>query len=277
MLPAASSSVRDATDRLRSIRRARYGARVPRSVLALDLDLDLFSGPFDLLLALVLREEVDLAEVPLLAICVAYLDGDDDLDLEAASEFLVLVASLCELKSRLLLPGEELGDDLSPEEAAEELAERLREYARVKAGAAWLAARQAEIGRRIFRTGRPALAPPRATDRPLSAEDPARLVDAVRRLLEPPQQVDISHLPKRMLPVSVFVDRLRTLLAARSRFEFDEAVVGMDRMSQAVAFWALLELYRRDEVDVAQPVQFGPIMVAVRDAQAPRRISEAVA
>ena len=76
------------------------------SVAELDLDLDVFQGPFDLLLAVLLREEISLAEVPLGEIVASYVDhlGETgDLDLEAVTEFLVLVAALCELKSRRLL------------------------------------------------------------------------------------------------------------------------------------------------------------------------------
>ncbi len=98
----------------------------------LDLDLEVFSGPFDLLLTLVLKEEVDLMEVELADVVVSYLDfleSRGELDLEAATEFLVLIAALLELKSRLMLPGEEAEelDELAPAEAAEELVERLRE------------------------------------------------------------------------------------------------------------------------------------------------------
>ena len=101
----------------------------------LELDLDVFAGPFDLLLSLVLREELDLLEVELAEIVLAYVDhleAEGELDLEAATEFLVLIAALLELKSRLMLPGEELPDDLDalgPAEAAEELLERLLQYA----------------------------------------------------------------------------------------------------------------------------------------------------
>ena len=76
----------------------------------LELDLDVFAGPFDLLLTLILREEVDLLEVDLADIVISYIDHLDrrgELDLEAATEFLVLIAALLELKSRLLLPGDE--------------------------------------------------------------------------------------------------------------------------------------------------------------------------
>ena len=105
----------------------------------LELDLDVFAGPFDLLLTLILREEVDLLEVELADVVLAYLDHLEErgeLDLEAATEFLVLIAALLELKSRLMLPGEE-GDELpssSPSEAAEELLARLLDSRRYRGG-----------------------------------------------------------------------------------------------------------------------------------------------
>ncbi len=102
----------------------------PRGIARLELDLDVFSGPFDLLLALVLREEVDLLEVELAEVVVAYLDhleARGELDLELATEFLVLIAALLELKSRLMLPGEEaeLLDEAAPAEAAGEVLGRV--------------------------------------------------------------------------------------------------------------------------------------------------------
>src|SRR3954463_9756810 len=111
----------------------------------LELDLDVFTGPFDLLLALVLREEVDLLEVPLADVVLAYLDhleARGELDLEQATEFLVLVAALLELKSRLMLPREEEELlDLDPGEAAEELLARMLEARRYRAAADHLARR----------------------------------------------------------------------------------------------------------------------------------------
>ena len=101
------------------------------AVADLELDLEVFSGPFDLLLTLVLREEVDLLEVELADVVLAYLDhleARGELDLEVATEFLVLIAALLELKSRLMLPREE--DellDVEPAEAAEELLARMIE------------------------------------------------------------------------------------------------------------------------------------------------------
>src|SRR5438128_10163168 len=113
----------------------------------LDLDLDVFTGPFDLLLTLVLRDEVDLLEVELADVIVSYLDhleGRGELDLEVATEFLVLIAALLELKSRLMLPrdGDELLD-LDPAEAAEELLARMLAARRYRSAADELAARLA--------------------------------------------------------------------------------------------------------------------------------------
>jgi segregation and condensation protein A len=243
----------------------RFRHVVAPSVFSLDLDLDLFAGPFDLLLALILRDEIDLAEVPVAEVCVAYLERVaevSELDLEAASEFLVLVSALVELKSRLLLPDEDTSEIETVEEATDELAARLAEYARIRAAAEWLGARREQDGRRIFRSTRAPLAPPRTAERPLPDEDPQRLVEALSRLLEPPAEVDVSHLPKRLLPVRSFLDRFRTLLDERGTFTFDDAIGGLDRMGVAVAFWALLDLYKRGEVRMAQSEPFAPIRIA---------------
>src|SRR3954447_10916626 len=133
------------------------------SAVELELDLDAFEGPFDLLLALVLREELPLAEVDVAAIVLAFcerLAAEGRLDLDACGEFLVLVSSLLELKARALFPDEaaEL-DELEPEAAAEELARRLAGYRRAKAGAAWLAERLEAEGTRFFRLGPAPLGP----------------------------------------------------------------------------------------------------------------------
>src|SRR3954469_9509041 len=111
--------------------------------LDLDLDLDVFAGPFDLLMAVVLREEVSLLDLQLGEVVVAYVEHlEREGELEVATEFLVLIAALLELKSRLMLPGpdEEL-DEMKPEEAMEELLARLLEYRRYRDAAAELAER----------------------------------------------------------------------------------------------------------------------------------------
>ena len=87
------------------------------SVRELELDLDAFEGPFDLLLTLVLREELPLAEVDVAGIVLAFVERlaeREELDLDACGEFLVLVAALLELKARGLFAGEAELEDLEP-------------------------------------------------------------------------------------------------------------------------------------------------------------------
>src|SRR4051812_29935667 len=112
--------------------------------LDLDLDLGVFAGPFDLLMAGVLRGEVSLPDLQLREGVVAYvehLEREGELELEVATEFLVLIAALLELKSRLMLPGPEELDELKPEEAMEELLARMLEYRRYRDAASELAER----------------------------------------------------------------------------------------------------------------------------------------
>jgi len=234
------------------------------SVRELELDLDAFEGPFDLLLTLVLREEVPLAEVDVAGIVVAFIERlaeREELDLDACGEFLVLVASLLELKARGLF-GDEDGelDELAPEEAAEELARRLEEYRRIKEAALWLAERLAGERDRFFRLGPAPLAPP--AERRLAPQDPALLAATLRALAAEPPQVSLKHLELRFPPVTQFLERFRALLKRRSRFDFDSEVEGLTRIEQAVAFLALLDLRRSGEISIDQARPFAPIRVA---------------
>jgi segregation and condensation protein A len=232
-------------------------------VRELELDLDSFEGPFDLLLALVLKEELDLRDVDLACIVTAFLERlaeREELDLEACSEFLVLIAALLELKARALFPDEnaELAD-LEPEEAAEELARRLAEYRRAKEAAAWLRERLAAEGDRYFRLGPAPLAPKAET--PLAPQGPESLARVLQLLAQEPPDVSLSHMALRFPPVSQFLERFRSLLQRRSRFDFDAEVRELTRLEQASAFLAVLELRRTGELTLEQAAPFAPIRV----------------
>ena len=224
-------------------------------VRELELDLDAFEGPFDLLLTLVLREELDLAEVDVAGIVLAFVERlaeRDELDLDACGEFLVLVAALLELKARGLFPDEEAElAELEPEEAAEELARRLAEYRRAKEAAAWLAERLEDESDRFFRLG-PAPLAPRA-ERRLAPQEPEALADALRALADEPPAVSLAHMALRFPPVSQFLERFRAVLRRRRGFDFDAEVGGLSRIEQAVAFLALLELRRGGESRSSRP------------------------
>lgn len=233
-------------------------------VRELALDLDAFEGPFDLLLALVLKEELDLRDVDLAGIVAAFLEvlaEREELDLEACGEFLVLIAALLELKARALFPEEaaELAE-LEPEEAAEELARRLAEYRRAKEAAAWLRERLAAEGDRFFRLGPAPLAP--KVETPLAPQDTAALAGALRLLAQEPPAVSLAHMALRFPPVSQFLERFRAILRRRSRFDFDGEVEGLSRVEQAVAFLALLDLRRAGEIALEQAAPLAPIRVS---------------
>jgi segregation and condensation protein A len=230
----------------------------------LELDLDAFEGPFDLMLALVLRDELPPAEVDIAEIVLAFcerLAAEDRLDLDVCGEFLVLIAALLELKARGLFPDEaaEL-DELDPDEAAEELARRLAEYRRAKAAAGWLAERLGSERTRFFRLG-PAPLAPRPEPRP-GPERPERLAAALRSLAAPPAQVSLAHLELRFPPIERFLDRFRSLLRRRGRFDFDGELGDLSRTEQAVALLALLELRKSGEVAIEQAAPFAPIRVS---------------
>jgi len=231
----------------------------------LDLDLDVFAGPFDLLLTLILREEVDLMEVDLAEIVIAYIDHLErrgDLDLEAATEFLVLIAALLELKSRLLLPGEEIEElELDPGEAAEELVARLLSAQRYRTAAEYLRSRlEREEGYRF----RSAPLPSRLRTAPLSEAEavyePGQLSAAIGSLLEVPAPVDVRHITIVRVTVAERLAHLRSLLS-RGRFTFSDAVGESDRVTVAVTLYALLELYKQGEATWDQDEPFAEIMV----------------
>ncbi len=231
----------------------------------LDLDLDVFAGPFDLLLTLVLREEVDLLEVDLADVVVTYIDfleAKGELDLELATEFLVLIAALLELKSRLMLPGEEQELlDLEPGEAAEELLARLLEAHRYRGAAEHLAHLLEEQSGYRFRS---APLPPQlrrtSLEESAAVYDPALLGRALGGLLRMPPEIDLHHVTIQRVTV---IERLKVLraLLRRGRFSFDEAVARADRVTVAVTIWALLELYKRGEATWEQAEPFEEITV----------------
>jgi segregation and condensation protein A len=243
---------------------------VPQAVRELDLDLDAFEGPFDLLLTLVLREEIALRDVDLAAVVTAFVERlaeRDELDLDACGEFLVLISALLELKARGLFPEEDAElAELEPEVAAEELARRLAEYRRAKEAAAWLLERLEERRGLFFRLGPAPLSPARPEPR-LRPQSADRLAAAIRALAAEPATPSTAHMALRFPPVSQFLDRWRALLRRRTRFDFDREVEGLSRIEVAVAFLAVLELRKQGEIAISQPAPFAPMRISRADAE----------
>jgi segregation and condensation protein A len=173
---------------------------------------------------------------------------------------LVLIAALLELKSRLLLPGEEQEViELDPGEAAEELLARLLDAHRYRSAAEHLRGLiESQAGYRF----RQAPLPPslRRASLPLAdaVYDPAVLGRAMGTLLTLPEPVDVGHMSSPKVSVAERLAHLRALLR-RGRVSFDEAVARADRVTVAVTLFAVLELYKQGELTWTQDEPFGDI------------------
>src|SRR5256714_10174657 len=195
------------------VRAGRYGESM--SVAALELDLEVFTGPFDLLLTLVLREEVDLLELGVAGVvlaCLDHLERSGELDLEAATEFIVLVAALLELKSRLMLLGDEQEEavELEPEAAAEELLARMLDAHRFRAAAAYLGEQLArEAGVRFRSAPLPSELRRTVVAPEAGSQDPQTLGEAIGSLLLMPPAINTDHVALPRVPVAERLAPLR--------------------------------------------------------------------
>lgn len=232
----------------------------PPDPLQQPIELDLFEGPFDLLLTLVLRDEVELLEVPLLEVVTGALgvNARERWDTDTAGELIVLLAAMAELKARALLgePGEE-EPDADTLEARERLAARIVAYAPFQRAAAWLAERGREcVGPRYRRVPIAGAPPP-----PPPAEDAARLREAMLPLLKAPPAPSLSHLTNRRVSLPAALARLQSALVRARSVSFDSLTAGLEPLEEAIALMAALELARRGEVTLAQPEPFGDIAI----------------
>lgn len=230
-----------------------------------------FEGPFDLLLHLITREQVDLWEVSLSTIVDSYVstlaEMQAALDLEVATEFLMIAAVLLELKTRRLLPG---SDDVEPDEELalwEErdlLLARLLECKTFKDAASALSRRMETAGRSWPRVA--------GLDEPfvdlvpdvLAGVTADQLKAALDALLapKPVEHVDLDHVAPIRVSVGEAVDELRGELPRTGRISFKQLTSGIaERMDVIVRFLALLELYKQGAVDLDQAVTFGELEI----------------
>ncbi|CAN5739719.1 segregation/condensation protein A [soil metagenome] len=242
--------------------------------MAYEVQTPLFEGPFDLLLHLILREELDLYEVSLSTIVDSYLAeldrlqrAETKLDLEVATEFLLIAATLVELKTRRLLPAPEaldLDDELGCWEERDLLLGRLLECKTFKDAAVALSALEDEARLSQPRRAGPeehylALAPDL-----LAGVTPEALRSAFLQACTPRHvpRVEIDHLGVRA-SVNDTVDELSRLLPRLGRTTFRRLTAGLsERLEVVVRFLALLELCKLGLVELYQAQRFGDITVA---------------
>ncbi|CAN5715796.1 segregation/condensation protein A [soil metagenome] len=238
--------------------------------MAIDVETPVFEGPFDLLLALILKEQVDLYEISLSSIVERYLSDVDrvrDLDLDDATGFLLIAATLVELKARRLLPGDadvELDDELALWEARDLLVARLAECKTFKDVATVFVQLSDDADRSFPRVTGPderfaTLAPDL-----LAGVTPERLCAAAMRAMRSPEpiSVDISHLAPARVSVAEAAAELVEELALLRRATLRQLTSHCERRIDAIVrFLAVLELFKQGAVEIEQAQWLGDIEV----------------
>ena len=240
-----------------------------------------YSGPFDLLLALVSRQKVDISQVSVTEVADQYLEEVErmeDLDLEVASDFLLVAATLLDMKASALVPqdyrlrptedeGEDEAEvDLDAETAREVLIARLIAYKQIRSASMALGSRMQATSRMVPRTVGPDpeflevvpdyLAGISLRSIAVIAADITARRDAV--LLE------AEHVAPRRLPIAIAVATIERILHVQGRQTFSELLAGERTADKVVStFLAILELYKAGTVRLEQSELFGEIEVSL--------------
>ena len=229
------------------------------AALTQQVEIDLFQGPFDLLLTLLLRDEVDLLELPLADLVEESVtpEHDEKWELDAASQLVLLLAAMADLKGRRML-GDDVEDEPDVDALAmrDALAARLVAYAPFQRAAVWLADRlRAAQGPRYRRV-------PPGTAAAVPVKDvPARLRAAMDKMVEAPPAPSLEHMGVARRPLPELLGRLRESIARLREVSFDSMVRDCDRLEEALTLLAALELVRRGEAELQQDVPFGDILI----------------
>ena len=229
-----------------------------------------FEGPFDLLLHLILRQEVDLWEVSLTGIVDAYLtelERMETLDLGVATEFLLVAATLVELKTRRLLPGPsdlDLDEELLRFEERDLLLARLLECKTFKDAADALVGFMRRADRSIARGVGPEEPFRSLVPDPLERVRPIALRNAALRALtpKPVELIDTDHIAPIRLSVADAAETVLEILGERGSATFRELAAGSPtRIDVIVRFLAVLELFKQGVVELEQLESFSTLSV----------------
>jgi segregation and condensation protein A len=225
------------------------------------VELDVYSGPYEGLLALILEDELEIFEVPLRELVTLYRNanppgtpGEVSGALERDTNFVDSATSLVLFKGRALTPTPEAEDEEADEGSfsPQDLEERLLTYLKVRRGAEALGKRFAENAG-FYPSGH-ALSPRRGSLR----VHPDRLVAGIRRTVSRTAEPEVRHLG----PITVTIGELAALIRAsltRGPLSFEDLIRGMDRLHSAVAFAAALSLASEGRLILSQPEPFGPL------------------
>ena len=268
-LPEASDALATMPDVVDQVALARlYGEplfAIPQDLYippdALEVFLEAFEGPLDLLLYLIRKQNFNILDIPMAGVTRQYLVYVDEIrgrNLELAAEYLLMAAMLIEIKSRMLLPPRKPAQGEEAEDPRAELVRRLLEYEQIKLAAAAL--------NTIPQAGRDFLRAQVTIEQSLAPRFPdvalADLQEAWRDILRRATLVQHHHISREQLSVREHMGIVLRRLQGQRFVEF-EALFDPSRGSQVlvVTFIALLELAKENLIDITQAESFAPIYV----------------
>jgi segregation and condensation protein A len=231
---------------------------------ALEVILEAFEGPLDLLLYLIRRQNLDILEINVAEITrqyMGYIDLMSSIQLELAAEYLVMAAMLAEIKSRMLLPRQIMEDDDEGDPRAE-LIRRLQEYERFKTAAEDID-EIPRVGRDLHQAS--ADAPGREQERQYPDVDMREILTALADVLRRAEMFESHHIEREKLStrerMSQVLERLRgeQFIPFVSLFKVAEGRLGV-----VVTFLAVMELIKESLVEIVQNESFGPIHIKAR-------------
>jgi segregation and condensation protein A len=242
---------------------------------ALEVVLEAFEGPLDLLLYLIRRQNLNILDIPLAEITrqyMQYIELMQELQLELAGEYLVMAATLAEIKSRMLLPRPKLDDDGELDPRAE-LVRRLQEYERFKR-----AAEDIDTLPRLERDVWPASAPlkERQVVRPLPQITLQEMLVAFKDVVTRAQMFSHHHVQRERLSVGERMSDILARVGSNGFLPFMQLFRPEEgRMGVTVTFVAILELMREGLIDIVQTEPYAPLHVrAASTAPALRVVSD---
>ena len=231
-----------------------------RSLEGFTVELEVYSGPYEWLLALILRDELEIFEVPITELVASYLSSrppQDPNSLERDTDFAGSAAALVLLKSRTISPSIEPDIEDGEEEplSPDQLAERLTEYLKIQRGAESIG-HKLEANRGYYPSAH--VLRPRPGTLRVNQE---RLLRAARRTFSRITEPPVEHLGPITVTVQELADRIRASLV-RGPISYEDFVHDMDRLHSAVVFAAALSLAHEGRLALSQPEPLGPLTLA---------------
>jgi segregation and condensation protein A len=230
------------------------------------VELETFRGPLDLLLYLVKKDEVDIFDIPIARVTeqfLAYLSVLQIVDVEWAGDFLVLAATLMEIKSKMLLPREE-GKAEEDDDPRLELVKQLIEYKKYKEAAALL---DEQAQKQLTRLARLPVESPgilEPAQQPLRKVEVWDLVSAFGRLIRETQALQPKQIVMDETPIQVHMDRILVSLRECGRLSFTQLFTPPHHRGRLLGiFLAILELIKGNHVLAEQETLFGDIWVTL--------------